>query len=424
MDRATQPPDWPRRGVADRAREIATGPGVLRPAFFVLRRFAPVLRVGRLVVVSRHDDVVEVLARDGDFTIAPVNAARMERWSGPFILGMDRGPDYDREAAALRRGVRAEDLPSIRRLTRQWASELIGASAGQGRIDVVAGYGRVVAARLVETYFGVPGPDRLTTMRWLRALFDVVFLDEGRRACRAARLTLAEQRPYMEALIAERRKAVETGQPVPDDVLSRLVALSATESWLDDDAVRRNINGLIVGALELTSKAVAHVVDELLRRPSDLAAARRAALAGDLETVHHYAWEMLRFRPCGPILKRSCPTDTTIGSRRQRVRAGSNVVVATLSAMFDPAAFPAPRQVSPQRAIGSYLHFGAGLHACFGRQINAVTVPEMVAELLRVPGLRRAPGRAGRLLYDGPFPDRLLVEFDADGVARPAEGER
>jgi hypothetical protein len=32
--------------------------------------------------------------------------------------------------------------------------------------------------------------------------------------------------------------------------------------------------------------------------------------------------------------------------------------------------------------------------------------------MLRLDGLRRAPGRAGRVVLDGPFPDRLVLEFD------------
>jgi len=274
----------PGRAWSDRVKVAATGPAVLRPAFCVLRRFAPVLRIGRTVVVSRYDDVTEVLRRDRDFTIAAVNGARMERWSGAFILGLDRGATYEREAEALASVVRPDDLARIRRLSGEWAAELIDEAAGEGRIDVVGQYARVIAARLVETYFGVPGPDRASLMRWMRTLFDVVFVEEGRRARQAAELTVAEQRPYVERLIAERRRAVDAAEPVPDDVLSRLVALSIKEPWFDDDAIRRNINGLIVGALELTSKAVTHVIDELVRRPAVLTAARRAAEADDIDT--------------------------------------------------------------------------------------------------------------------------------------------
>jgi hypothetical protein len=41
-----------------------------------------------------------------------------------------------------------------------------------------------------------------------------------------------------------------------------------------------------------------------------------------------------------------------------------------------------------------------------------VVIPEITGALLRLPGLRRAEGSAGRVLLDGPFPERLVLEFD------------
>ena len=59
------------------------------------------VRLGRTVLVARHRDVEEVLQRDLDFRIAPVNAGRIEEVNGPFILGMDRGDVHTRERHAL-----------------------------------------------------------------------------------------------------------------------------------------------------------------------------------------------------------------------------------------------------------------------------------------------------------------------------------
>jgi len=378
--------------------------------FWILRKFAPILKFRNTVVVSRHADVVDVLRRDEDFTLAEVNGDRMARWSGAFILGMDRGELFDRENGALRRAARDTDVPRIRALVADNAAQLLAGVRGSGQIDVVGDYARVVAARVVAGYFGTPGPDEATMMRWMRALFDVVFIDEGPRARQAATITISEQKPYMEALIATRRAEVEAGRPVPDDVLTRLVAMGASEPWLDDDAVRRNVNGLVVGALDTTSKAVALVVHELLRHPDALAGARDAALAGDIDRVRDYAWEALRFRPHGPVLERHCKNETTLG--RKRIPAGSVLLVSVLSAMFDKAAFPEADRIVTGRPLDRYLHFGHGLHTCFGLYINYVQIPELVAGLVRLPGLRRAAGGEGRLVYDGPFPERLVVAFD------------
>ena len=74
--------------------------------------------------------------------------------------------------------------------------------------------------------------------------------------------------------------------------------------------------------------------------------------------------------------------------------------------MFDPAAFPDPELIRADRQRCAYLHFGHGMHTCYGKAINMVQIPEIAMALLKLDGLRRASGSAGRIAYDGPFPDR------------------
>jgi cytochrome P450 len=101
--------------------------------------------------------------------------------------------------------------------------------------------------------------------------------------------------------------------------------------------------------------------------------------------------------------------------RGQRIPAGSTVLVALDSAQFDAAAFPDPGQFRLDRTV-EYLHFGYGLHQCFGLAINQVQIPELAAALLRLPNLRRSPGPEGQIVSDGPFPDRLVLQFDRDSA--------
>jgi len=61
--------------------------------------------------------------------------------------------------------------------------------------------------------------------------------------------------------------------------------------------------------------------------------------------------------------------------------------------MMDPAAFPDPRQFNPERdAI--YMNYGYALHECYGKYINAVTISEFVAAILRLPDVRRETGKS------------------------------
>jgi cytochrome P450/glutathione S-transferase len=403
------------RTFKDKLLNFLIGPGILRPLFSFLRRYSPILLLGKHAIVTQHNDVIEVLKRDTDFTISQINAPKIDQIGGPFILGMDASPQYDRENATLHEAVRRQDLEDIRKFVAESASELIAAARPHQRIDVVNGFARVVPIRLVASYFGMPGPNDPTMMRWMRDVFHYIFADltNGKDVEQDALHSNAELHKHMDAQIALRKSQPSEGN---DDVLGRLLALhDAAHPWLDDLAVRRNLAGVIVGAVDTTSKFVTLAIDELLRRPKALAGARECALKGDIEAVRHYGWEAVRFNPHHPLQVRYCARATPIAQGQKRsktIPAETSVYIATLSAMFDPEVFTNPTEFNPRRQT-DYLHFGYGMHTCFGSAINGIQIPELLAALLRLPNLRRAPGSAGHILYDGPFPNRLVLEFDA-----------
>lgn len=382
-----------------------TSTKVLRPVLGFFRKHIPVLVFGKKVLTTSHQAVTDVLARDTDFTISQINSPRIDRLDGPFILGMDRSPEYDREEAALRRAVRPEDLEHVRSLVRANAAELIDAARPRLHIDVVNGYARLVAARTVADYFGTPGPDEPTLMRWMRRTFQDVFLNIGndKRVSGAAAQAGKELLAYENALIS----ALEQNPGDRDDIVTRLVRME--QGWLDHNAVRRNLGGMIVGAVDTTSKFVTLAINQLLDRPKELGEAREAAIANDVERVRHYTYEAIRFDPHNAFLLRYAPKETQLAGKT--IKANSAVLISVLSAMFDPDGFPDPQSFRIDRE--RYLHFGEGLHTCFGLRINAVQIPELMAGLLRLPNLRREEGARGRIAWDGPFPEHLVLQFDA-----------
>jgi cytochrome P450 len=391
-----------------------TGRGVLRAVFHVLRRWAPLLKAGNRIVVSRHADVLEVLNRDTDFTISQVNGPSIDRINGPFILAMDRGPEYERDHAALRACARRDDADRVRQMARDATARAIDAARPQRRIEAVQRLTRAVPAEIVQCYFGFMGPDRPTLERWLRNLFQDAFANplDDPFVRQAAIQTAAELKAWALPEIARRRAQGTAGD---DDVMGRMIALLPTHPYADDDWVRRNIAGLIVGAVDTISRFSILAVDELLRRPQELAGAQAAARDGDLDRVRQYVWEAVRFNPHTPLMARRCSVNATLAAgtpRQKTIAAGSSMAIGTLSAMFDPDGFPDPKRFRIDRDIRSYLHFGWGMHQCFGLGINLVVIPEITAALLRLPGLRRAPGSAGHVQLDGPFPERLVLEFD------------
>ena len=185
-------------------------------------------------------------------------------------------------------------------------------------------------------------------MRWMRDIFYDLFANPTADAnVHSDGLhSSGELRQQMDRVIAERKSRLSDPNQ-PDDVLGRLLLLQNAEHvWLDDRSIQRNLNGLIVGAVETTSKFVNLAIDELLRRPKALAGARAAAMAGDIELVRKYAYEAVRFNPHHPVQARFCKHETEIAaetSRARKIPAGSSVFIATLSAMFDRKRFANPK---------------------------------------------------------------------------------
>lgn len=404
--------------LANKLKEWLTSTEVLEAVLGKLRELDPIVKVPGHAVVTRHADVVEVLENDRDFGVTETYRARMLRTTGLFVLGLEDTPQYQMEVAFIRRAVRPDDLPRMRSLFADEAAQVLARARAAGRLDAAAGYAHHLPLRLVQQFFGVPGPDPQTLARWLRTIFWDIFLNLGDDAAvvAAAARSSQEMRPYLQELVASRQAALAAGADVPDDFVTRLLRSRADVApQIDDDGVRRCIGGVIVGALDTTSKAIVLALDQLLRRPAVLAQAQAAARAGDDSLVAAYAFEALRHNPHNPIIVRTCHRDTVVAAgtdRETQIERGTTVYAATLSAMFDPTVVAEPHEFRVPRPASNYLHFGRGQHTCFGERINQVTVPEALKQLLLLPNLRRAPGDEGEIAYDGPFPQRYIVQFD------------
>ena len=380
------------------------------PVFALLRTFKPIVVTDSIVIITKCDDAQQVLSYPTIFTVpyGPKFAELCE--GGGFFLGWDDTPEYTRDMAAMRLVVRREDIGTrIAPLVTREANRIV--DAAPGRLDVVQQLGNVVPTEFVRSYIVPLTGEDATLASQTAAISAYLFLPVG--DFRDAALGGAESlRAAMSVEIATRK----ANRGVVDDVLERcLVLQDAGVAGMTDASILNNLFGLVVGAIPTTSAIVARAIDELLRRPEELAMAQAAARAGDIDLVTRYVFEAVRFNPLGPGVFRIASQDFIVAggtSRETMIPAGRNVLVALQSASFDGDRVPSPSTFSIDRPLPEYLHFGFGLHTCFGRYINAVQIPRMVQAVLRMENLRRAPGEAGTLQVDGPFPTSLVVEFD------------
>ncbi|MFL5294788.1 MAG: cytochrome P450 [Phenylobacterium sp.] len=372
------------------------------------------------VVVTRNDDVREVLLNNGDFHVEQAERMGLLMDNTPFMLGLDDRDAFVHSRAPLEKAVRREDGALLTQWCGERAAELV--AEARGRIEVVD-YIRQIALDVFSRYTGVTQPTDHHDLRIMTTRFyeyqvtpeggDSELKKEAERQAKALR-------DYIDGLIAD---AKHSG-PKDDTVLGRLLIYQADHPGaLSCAEIRSNLIGLLIGALPQLPIGAPQTVDQLLSRPRELAAAAESARFGDDATLQRYLLEASRFAPLAPLLMRRCVRNHEIASgawRHTTIKKGQIVTAALLSAMKDPRRVADPEMFDPDRGEATYLHFGFGLHTCFFAQINPLLLTAMLKPLLACEGLARERGRRGRLLMRGIFTDQLWLRFTPPARTEPS----
>jgi len=377
------------------------------PIFAILRRVKPTLIVKNFALVTRFEDVQEVLMRDEIFQVTYGEKMRVMTGGSDFFLGMQDSPAYTRDVSNMRSVVRREDIPGrVVPFVAKQAQSLVDAAGTE--MDVVTQLTKTVPARWVGDYFGCPPPSDEELAAWGSAIFRYLFTDLTNEPAvgQAAKTAAAAVRDWLDRTIADRKANPNEN----DDVLHRCLALQkAGVPGMDDLGIRNNLLGLLTGAIPTTSKCCTQALDELLKRPDALDGARRAALDDNDALLASYVFEALRFNPNNPGIFRIAAEDYVVAKgtlRATKIPKGTTVLPATQSAMFDECQVEAPHEFRTNRPPYLDMHFGYGMHTCFGQYVNRVQIPGILKPLLK-----KKLTRAGDLQYEGPFPSSLKVRI-------------
>jgi len=382
------------------------------PFFKELRDDRPILQSPMATLIAQFRDVEEILHREEVFSVSPY-LPRMMGVIGPFVLSQDITPSYDHDISVMRLVVRREDLPRVKDIVSRHAAEVVSELFQEGGpVDIVQTLTRRVPVRLADEYFGFSAPQDEQMMGWARSCFQEFFINlvddpEIRAPAVAAGV---EMRKRLDALLAERRAWDVDGR---DDVMGRLLRLqrAGDVAGLDNDGICRTLMGLVIGMVETTSQAAVQALLVLFSRPDVLARAAAAATAGEDEALSALIFEALRFRPINPMIVRVAKEDYRLAAGEQHetlIRKGTTVFALTWSAMFDARVLDAPEEFRSDRPDYHYLHFATGLHACFGRYISWIQIPQILKPLLKLKSLRPT----GAPEFDGTFPETFRVAAD------------
>lgn len=408
-------------------------PRLLRTIAGWARRIAPVLRFGSVTLVTSAEQVREVLERDRDFLLGPINERKV--MTGDFMLSLDRCPRYQLEKERVRRAFQPGRIDEVRAIAEGAAGGFLDRLGSRNTLDAVE-LSEHVTVQIAERFWGLPAEgahsevlraeDGEETMGlWLRKLAAAIGSTEP------APFGLYEvARTCRDEFLGFLRDLVERQMREPaQHVLGRIAA-----SGLDRDAVVRNIAGLVVTASAVVTKAFAHAFEQLLLHDEARGRAIEAVRRGRRDDLDRLMVEALRFNPVFPVLVRRAPRATTLAAgtpHEREIPAGSTVYASPLAAMFDESAVREPDRFGYGRrfalnrgwaarpdaygqgngAAGPYLLFGTGMHWCIGDEIAIAEMTAMATALLA----RGDPRLVRRLRYDGPAVASLIVGFDRRG---------
>ncbi len=436
-------------------------PRLLRTVAGVGRRWAPVFPLGRHKLLFRAEDVHEVLERNDDFLLGPINERKVR--SGDFVISLDPGAQYAEEKALIREAFPLDRNDRVYGIATAAAERQLAGLPASGALNLVPLMERVTVQVVAEFWGLDPRQARSKVVRMPRG----AGLDEGAETMRlwlrklAALIASRDPAPFgvMEVghacadeyvrYVKNACEAMAAADPAgaADTVLGRIVARRprTEQAW-------RTAAGLIVTGTTVVTKAFTHAFEQLVGNADALKRATAAAKDRDRQALERLMMEALRFNTVFPMIARYCPRNATLASgtpREAEIPADSMVAISPAGAMFDPEAVENPDSFSDHRGLnfnpdwisgaagyaignhyrpgrdredagrmwrGIYMHFGSGAHWCPADGMALAEISAMCGAVLRALPEVRIKAWLPELLYrplryDGPAVWRLKVRY-------------
>ena len=376
------------------------------PIYAVMRRVAPVVQLGRRPVWALFDypSVKTALDDHARFSsrAAPPGGAPLD-W-----LVFTDPPRHSRLRSLIARTFTPRSVAALEPRITALAQELLDTVAARGHLDLVSDFAERLPVLVIMELLGMPLADAARVTGWgadILQLGDTVI--GGERAARAVAAygrAKGEMRPYLAALLAERRDSPR------DDLLSRLLHAEVDGARLTEEEIFSFFQLLLLAGTETTTNLIANAVLCFMEHRDQLALVRR-----DRSLLPAAIEEVVRFRSPAQLVFRSANEDIELHGRR--IGAGALVLAMIGSANRDARQFPHADRFDIARHGAPHVGFGHGIHFCVGAGLARLEARVALSVLLdrfahfERAGRRQWSPRTG-LNVHGPRALPLLVTAD------------
>ncbi|SEE09847.1 biflaviolin synthase/biflaviolin synthase [Streptomyces sp. 2231.1] len=328
-------------------------------------------------LATRYEDV-RLITNDPRFGRAEVTRRQVTRMAPNFAprpgsLAWADQPDHNRLRKAVAGAFTVSAAKRLRPRAQAVLDELVDGVVADGPpADLVERVLEPFPLTVVSEVMGVPAADRERVHAWTR---QIISTSGGPEAAGQAKTGLYG---WIAATVRARAHSTD------EDVYALLGRAVLRGEIAEEEAVG------LAGPLQIGGEAVTHNCGQMLY----------------LMLTRPELMERMRTRPeaRGPVLDellRHIPHRSSVGLARiaredvevagRLIAAGEPVYVSYLAANRDPAVFPDPERIDPDRDPNPHLAFGNGPHYCTGAVLARLQTELLVDTLLdRLPGLRLA----------------------------------
>jgi len=381
--------------IADVERELVSA-DFLRdpyPLLHHLREHAPVYWSDAIGgwLLTRYDDVMTSLKDTANFSnenrlgkaveyLPPDRRAKFklfeEHYATKGLLHSDP-PDHTRMRAVINKDFTPNVVERMRPAIQKIVDDLIDNAERQGGMDVVPDFAAALPIGVIAEILGVPHSDRHLFKRWTDMILGFQGVNKpSEEDLLRAQTGLQEIRPYLQAMIEERRR-----QPRAD-LMSKFVAALGEGGRMSESELINTCVTLFTAGHETTLSLISSTVYTLLSHHDQLALLRE-----NPDLLKSTIEESLRYESPVSRQTRLMKQDTEMGG--QMLRRGQIVFQMLNAANRDPAQFPDPDVFSIRREPNRHIAFGHSAHFCVGAALARTEGFIAVGTLVRrLPGLR------------------------------------
>jgi len=335
--------------------------------------------------LSRDRDVVAAL-RDDETWSSKFGPGLGYADAGTGVLVSSDPPLHTTERLSISRAFKPSVLEAMEPDVRVLVAELVDGFIEHGRGDLVRDLAMPLPLTVMCWMLGLPREDIAMFRSWVMPMAEAVALEGGRAANEAVVDAYRQYHAYFDPHIAARAAAIAAAEPVPDDLLTRLLTVDRDGQRLTQRQVLGFCQFLLVAGSATTTLLIANVVHRLIELPEQM-----ALIQGDRTLVPNAIEESLRFD--APVHGLFRTNNSAVTLHDVTIPVDSKVCMLFGSANRDPLAWEEPDRFTVTRDLKDlrkrHTAFGVGIHYCLGAPLARMEgIVALEAVLDRMPRIR------------------------------------